>query len=484
MCSIHDNEDGELQNFIEDEKIDKIDDHKCRKCDVNTAAIRLRGKDFYCKDCFLIAVTHKFRATLGKSKIVKSSDIILVGYSGDPRSTTLLHLIKAGMHESVHKRLVFKIKVLFIDEGILDQQNVDKRRQNVQQIHEKVKALGFLCFFLSLSDALDKTSNIEALKSDDYCSNLDKNNKDEYLNAILNKLPSKTSKIDFIKKLKNQLMLVAAKKLNCTKIFVGDDLHSLAVDILSNVSLGRGSQLSSDVGFIDERDPDVMILRPLKDFNTHEVEFYMKINSLKASDTGNWMQLTNSGAYSSIQELTNQFVTDLETRFSGTVSTIYRTGEKMTTSINKNKNESDSCIFCNGLLDSKPLDDGISATDATTFSRMISLQGLKTPVIVNNSHIEDKNVLKCDSFKPRNEKRDRTHCNASVNYCNEDCEKKENSNDGDLTVKNVSNFLCYGCRLIFQCNFDLKTVPEFILEKCKEKMYLDNMKEQIEDFLL
>ena len=69
----------------------------------------------YCDNCFLVSATHKFRATLGKSKVVRPTDKILVAHSGSAGSMALLHLIRAGMHESVHKRLVFETKVMYID---------------------------------------------------------------------------------------------------------------------------------------------------------------------------------------------------------------------------------------------------------------------------------------------------------------------------------------------------------------------------------
>jgi len=86
----------------------------CRKCRCKNIDVLLIGQSGYCKTCFLTAINHKFRATIGKSKITRT-DSILIDYSTELNSTVLLHLLKAGMNESTCKKLMFKIAVLYID---------------------------------------------------------------------------------------------------------------------------------------------------------------------------------------------------------------------------------------------------------------------------------------------------------------------------------------------------------------------------------
>jgi len=87
----------------------------CRKCKCKNIDVLLIGQSGYCKACFLTTMNHKFRATLGKSKVIRHEDSVLVDYSTELNSTVLLHLLKAGMNESTRKRLMFKIAVLHID---------------------------------------------------------------------------------------------------------------------------------------------------------------------------------------------------------------------------------------------------------------------------------------------------------------------------------------------------------------------------------
>lgn len=79
------------------------------------AVLSLRGKDVYCKDCFLQAATHKFRAALGKSKFIRPGDKVLVALSGGLCSSALLHLIQNGLSQDSHKRLRFEPILLHVD---------------------------------------------------------------------------------------------------------------------------------------------------------------------------------------------------------------------------------------------------------------------------------------------------------------------------------------------------------------------------------
>lgn len=99
--------------------IDTTDKHNtvdlCKKCGCQEVEISLKNKNKYCKMCFLTVSTHKFRATLGKSKLMQPTDSVLVAHSGKANSTVLLHLLKGNVHESVSKMLHFPFKVLYID---------------------------------------------------------------------------------------------------------------------------------------------------------------------------------------------------------------------------------------------------------------------------------------------------------------------------------------------------------------------------------
>lgn len=76
----------------------------CKKCG-NPGNIILRKKDSYCTECFKTNVNHKFRACIGKNKILAKNENVLICLSGGQCSTVLLDLIKNGISLDNHKKL-------------------------------------------------------------------------------------------------------------------------------------------------------------------------------------------------------------------------------------------------------------------------------------------------------------------------------------------------------------------------------------------
>jgi len=90
-------------------------DENCKKCSINKAKVVLREQDAYCSSCLLASVTHKFRACLGKSKMMRTGEKVLVGYSGGQASSAMLKLTEEGLAETSHKKLRFCPSVIYID---------------------------------------------------------------------------------------------------------------------------------------------------------------------------------------------------------------------------------------------------------------------------------------------------------------------------------------------------------------------------------
>lgn len=85
----------------------------CKKCD-NPGIIVLRKKDHYCEECFTTNTNHKFRACIGKNKILSSNEKVLVCLSGGTGSTVLLDLINNGISMDSHKKLRVDVHLLHI----------------------------------------------------------------------------------------------------------------------------------------------------------------------------------------------------------------------------------------------------------------------------------------------------------------------------------------------------------------------------------
>lgn len=88
---------------------------KCNKCREQTPSVLLRGKDVYCKQCFINGTTHKFKSLLGKHKLIHPNDNVLIHHDVGHASAALLHMLRSGLDLNTPKKLRFKPVFLFID---------------------------------------------------------------------------------------------------------------------------------------------------------------------------------------------------------------------------------------------------------------------------------------------------------------------------------------------------------------------------------
>ncbi|XP_012261021.2 cytoplasmic tRNA 2-thiolation protein 2-A [Athalia rosae] len=466
MCSINDAEFESDEELMQPDEIAQIDGAICKKCNENKAEVLLRVKDAYCKTCFLAAATHKFRATVGKSKLVRPTDSILVGHSGKAGSTVLLHLIKAGMSEAVHKRLMYKTTVLYIDEGAVIGEPIEQRCSEISAIQEQVNSLGFVGHVVPLSEALHNTEpKIYPLD----CG-LEIPSDDAELINLFGAISNYTSKEELLHKLRQKLLISVARSLGCCKIFTADGATDLAIKILSNIALGRGAHLPLDVGFVDSRDSNIKILRPMRDFTRKELSYYLNFHKLKVVQIPGLT--TKKDAYVSIQNLTEKFVTELNTEFSGTVSAVFRTGEKLTTGNTQTTNSGKSCVLCSAPLDTIFTDT--SSLQATEFSRLVSAEG---PM----GHI-GKDAFQLKTFGNAAEATENTATDGAKRCDN--CSCSRSIERPEKSVPDMDIHLCYGCRLIFRDLDKQHSMPEFLQNAVKQQRSLDHMQKEIAEFLL
>ena len=92
---------------------------KCKKCDLNIGFVLLQRKDVFCRQCLYDYCSHKFRATIGKSKAIHTGDRVLIAFSGGINSSAIIDMITDGLNEVQHKRLRFIPSIVYID-GNLD----------------------------------------------------------------------------------------------------------------------------------------------------------------------------------------------------------------------------------------------------------------------------------------------------------------------------------------------------------------------------
>ncbi|XP_039281627.1 cytoplasmic tRNA 2-thiolation protein 2-A [Nilaparvata lugens] len=416
MCSVGD----EGLTLMESPHTDFLSDNTCKKCQQeNTAEVILRKKDIYCKSCFLVNATHKFRAALGKSKIIRQGDKVLVAFSGSASSIAMVHLINSGLSMNTHKKLIFDPFVVYVDEGACYGLSPDKRQEMLQEIRDLLKDYHIPAYSTSIEMMFnnEKICPINDVASYSKCSELDQ---------ILAEFKCSTARQDFLKKLRYKTLLEAAALLGCSKILTAETLVDTASNILSNISLGRGAQLPYDVGFCDSRLEGIKVLRPMQEYGSEEIEYYNKFHELNSIK--DYSCRISMKPIDSIQNLTKKFVTDLQENFPSTVSTVYRTGAKLSIG-NEDSNVNEKCALCQ-----------VICSDMKTIS---------TP--------------------------DETSCNGKKCNC---------KSDNTLTKEEMVDSLCYGCRLILKEVGSIDHLPRFVKDLAERSSKLKQMRAEIKDFLL
>lgn len=336
----------------------------CKTCG-ELAHLVLRKRDPYCKTCFIVSCTHKFRSTLGKSKLLKPGDRVLVAFSGGPSSAAMLQLLRDGFSEDAHKRLLFDPSLVYIDDSaVLDNQDPEVA---LKEVTELMRDSGFPYY----TSTLDLVYSAECLKLDGSTHSTLVTATESPRTAFMacyRGFKTLTDRESFYKLSMRRLLLRLARDNGFVKVFTAETGTFLAATLLSTIALGRGAQLREEAGFLDDRDPQVRLLRPMREFTSKEVALF-NVHRLVPFR----VQTTPSTACdyrASIARLTGKFVNGLQEDFPATVSTVWRTGDKIA-SRSRAGTASSSCRLCGSPLDTVEVAP-CSAVAALELTRHIS----------------------------------------------------------------------------------------------------------------
>lgn len=72
---------------------------------------------YFLRDCFLKYAIHKFRSTIGKARMVKPNESVVLAFSGGLSSSCMIQLVKQGLEvsQSHNMRMIFKPILLYIE---------------------------------------------------------------------------------------------------------------------------------------------------------------------------------------------------------------------------------------------------------------------------------------------------------------------------------------------------------------------------------
>lgn len=463
----------------------------CMKCS-EAAAVLVRNGDPLCRTCFLYYVVHKFRATIGKAKVVRQGEKILLAVSGGSSSSAMLDLVVRGLGKEAVKKLRFQPGVVHIDEGGILGRSADERKTTQESLKNVADMAGFPYHLAKLED-LFISENTSAC-SRDHLENseisVQEAKESTPLVELFSQVDTLTAKEDLLLHLYRRQLLKVAKEHGYDRIMVGDCSTSLSIRILSDVAQGRGSQLTLNIGFEDSRS-EISILRPMREFTKKEIEFYNCFNQTSSFSMPSFS--TKASPHASVNRLTQEFVLGLQAAFPSTVSTILRTGDKL--SSHTSSAHSESCSLCLAPLESK-LD---LADCLCNCSKARSCQGGCDKLVKKCSGVtQDYGGNGCcgtsddtgwcpSSGKPCCIKEEKCYVAADAGeglFVCEDDNKKCSQSSKQYHI-HLSKTLCYGCRLTYQ---DLKTekllLPDFVCDNARKTDQRTAMKEKIKDYLI
>lgn len=261
---------------------------------------------------------------------------------GSAKSIVLLDMCRFALQLDRFRKLRFNPKILFLDEQPL----VDKSTS--QKILDTLRMYSFPMFYQSLGHSGDPVPITDQLMMDDYEAD-----RLQFMTSF-NTLGSITSKQDYLQQMRKRIWRTTARSLNAHLVFVPETNSDLAKALLTDISLGRGASAAHDVSFVDDRVEDVKLVRPIRDLNEKEVEHYLRLNELEfIPDLCLYGENHAPGA--SIQNLTKDFVLNLQKNYSSTIATVFRTGDKMAPKMNENSGQCRMCLCQLDTLGSETL---------------------------------------------------------------------------------------------------------------------------------
>lgn len=319
----------------------------CRRCGSNPFII-LDKVHVECKSCFVESCSKKFRSTIGKTRLLRNNDPILVGYSGGPSSRALLELLNDSINITAsHRQQKFRPSIIYVDTQLLHFTNFQHRLENLEKtlssIHEAYP--NWPIYWTTLEMSLTTQPGIETYSKYDHIVHLSETKLYGLLHdgEATRRFSSCLADYDltmrqyFIQSYLDSLLLRVSAEINLAQtdpkdvfshIIYGTSANRLAEALLTNVILGYGEKMRSLVSVSHQpTGQSVSVLRALRDFSKKELAFYLTAKNIVIPVDENELTLTDRK--SSIQKITESFLGKLYVDYPSTYSTLLRTGTKM-----------------------------------------------------------------------------------------------------------------------------------------------------------
>ncbi|NXL67467.1 CTU2 protein, partial [Chordeiles acutipennis] len=289
-----------------------------------------------------------------------------------------------GLSRETAKRLRFLPGLIYVHEGSVCGQSVAQREQSLAHMETLMQATGFPYHLAHLEQALELPPSIlqpglggsgkpspsykeavegfiqqqrqegnggtqDTLAGPPPAPQLPAAAHTQELLRLFEAVETSTAREELLQMLRTHLILQTARTRGYTKVMTGESCTRVAIKLLTNLALGRGAFLAVDTGFVDDRHGDVMVVRPMREYTAKEIAFYNHFFSVPTVITP--ALPTKRREKPSIHRLIERFLLGLQEDFPSTISTVYRTGEKLSPAPAKASCESQRCLLCLCALD-------------------------------------------------------------------------------------------------------------------------------------
>jgi cytoplasmic tRNA 2-thiolation protein 2 len=315
----------------------KVKRRNCKKCESQDVFVLIQKEHCYCKQCFHEYSSHKLRSTIGKTRLVKKDDKVLVAVSGGLSSMAMLAMIEEGLSlENHHRRLQFVPIILFVDES-----SVLSNEMECKQMQQFLASKIFESHVVRLEKVFRSEGDQKLLEGTAEVVPEEVTQ----LQSTMETLTEDTSREQFIRTTRNQLIIDCARELGCDSIFIGASGSRLAVQLITDIAQGRGSAVNQEIGFLDNRS-DIPVLKPMREFVVKEVAYFSRLKNLHPIVVTDL--LTKSNVKASIGKVTECFINTLEKDFPATTYSLCRISTKVKS---KNDHKDIKCLLCNTPTD-------------------------------------------------------------------------------------------------------------------------------------
>jgi cytoplasmic tRNA 2-thiolation protein 2 len=342
----------------------------CSRCKVDPAEVHSR-KEAFCKSCFLRFISGKQRKQMSNEKYkIKfgenvTSEKVLFPISFGQSSLVLFDILISMYDEQLQNKrgkLGFEIDVLFIDDSSVEK--YDKSYQEiVKSIRESYEMTKYpikftrvdLDSFLSdkKGNSLHKVTLLKDFTSFKYLAQDD----ELTVEKLFKSCPNRASKHDLKQIILNDLINRYAYAKDIQSIIYGNNMNTLAEQVISLTVKGRGSEIYSGLtdGIKSIYGKEIEIINPLRDVSSREIALFSEFRNLIRFQIDETLDKYDKimNKQKTINEVVSKYFKAVDTDYDNIVSTVVKTGAKLT---EPKRFDDEYCAVCNGKIYNRPME--------------------------------------------------------------------------------------------------------------------------------